>query len=200
MFARAVAAGVDVAAIIAGTDAPLAPVRFQVLLQKALEVCQEVKSLGAQILAALEKKDNEALGILRAKHETNLLSLAEAVRFSQWKEAEKNLEGGKISLDNAFQRFRYYERLLGREAAQIKQPGYDSLKALRLALHPQIEVFGRLLTLLVREKIFDVLRLGDLLLVVLVLAFGDERAKFGCSVLLVEMGRIAEADERCPAG
>ncbi|MFH0728223.1 MAG: hypothetical protein V2B19_18025 [Pseudomonadota bacterium] len=132
MLARAVAAGVDVASIIAGTAAPLAPVRFQILLQKAVEICQEVKSLGGQILSAIEKKDNEALSVLRAKHESNLLGLVEVVRYAQWQEAVKNREGVVISLQNAFQRFRYYDRLLGTEAAQIKLPEYSPLDEVTL--------------------------------------------------------------------
>lgn len=127
MLVRAVAAGVDVASIIAGTDAPLAPVRFQVLLQKALEICQEVKSLGGQILAALEKKDNEALGILRAKHESNLLGLAEAVRYAQWQEAIKNKESIDRSIDIAAQRYAYYERLLGRTTGAPPLPKFEPL-------------------------------------------------------------------------
>jgi hypothetical protein len=127
MLARAVAAGVDVAAIIAGTDAPPAPVRFQVLLQKALEVCQEVKSLGAQILAALEKKDNEALGVLRAKHESNLLGLAEAVRYAQWQEAIRNKESIERSIDTASQRYAYYELLLGRATSAPQLPAFEAL-------------------------------------------------------------------------
>ena len=109
--------------------APLAPVRFHILLQKALEVCQEVKSLGGQILAALEKKDNEALSILRAKHESNLLSRAETVRYAQWQEAIKNREGIEVNLQNSFQRFKYYERLLGQEPNQIKLPEYAPVDA-----------------------------------------------------------------------
>jgi hypothetical protein len=127
MLARAVAAGVDVASIIAGTDAPLAPVRFQVLLQKALEICQEVKSLGGQILAALEKKDNETLGILRAKHESNLLGLAESVRYAQWQEAVKNKESIDRSIDTAAQRYAYYERLLGRTTGAPQLPIFEPL-------------------------------------------------------------------------
>src|SRR5207253_4376025 len=115
------------ASIIAGTATPLAPVRFLVILEEALELCQEVKSLGGQILAAIEKKDNEALSILRARHESNLLGLAESVRYTQWQEAVKNREGVAINLNNAFQRFRHYERLLGREAVAIKQPEYTAL-------------------------------------------------------------------------
>lgn len=124
MLARAVAAGVDVGAIINGEGNNLLPVRFQYLLQKALEMAQEVKSLGAQILAAMEKKDNETLGVLRAKHEANMLGLAEAVRYAQWQEAIKAREGVTVNLANAFERYRHYDRLLGTEAEKIKQPAY----------------------------------------------------------------------------
>ncbi|MCI0564614.1 MAG: hypothetical protein MN733_39605 [Nitrososphaera sp.] len=39
---------------------PLPLVRFQFLVQKAAEICQEVKSLGNNLLSAIEKEDNEA--------------------------------------------------------------------------------------------------------------------------------------------
>jgi hypothetical protein len=124
MLARAVAAGVDVGAIVAGTAAELAPVRFQVLLQKAIEIAQDVKALEAGILAALEKKDGETLGVLRARHEVALLDLAEGVKYAQWQEAIKNREGTQVSLLNAFQRYRHYHRLLGTADTQIKAPEY----------------------------------------------------------------------------
>ena len=126
LLARAIAAGVDIGAIIDGTASTIAPVRFQVLFQKALEMAQEVKSLGGQILAALEKKDNETLGVLRAKHEVNMLELVDAVRYAQWQEAIKAREGVQVNLANAFQRYRYYDRLLGTDNSQIKLPEYAS--------------------------------------------------------------------------
>ncbi len=124
MLARAIAAGVQVGAIIDGTADAIAPVRFQFLLQKAVEMAQEVRSLGAQILAAIEKKDGETLSVLRARHEANMLGLAEAVRYAQWQEAIKNREGIQANVQNAFQRFRHYDRLLGTDDKQIKLPEY----------------------------------------------------------------------------
>jgi hypothetical protein len=124
MLARAVAAGVDVSAIVAGTAGAILPVRFQVILQRAFEIAQEVKSLGSQILSALEKKDSEALGVLRARHELRMLDLSEAVKYAQWQEAIKAREGVAVNLQNAFQRFRHYHRLLGTDDAQIKLPDY----------------------------------------------------------------------------
>jgi hypothetical protein len=75
----------------------------------------------------LEKKDNETLGVLRAKHEVNMLGLAEAVRYAQWQEAIKAREGIEVNLENTFQRFRHYDRLLGTEDGQIKRREYVSL-------------------------------------------------------------------------
>lgn len=125
MLARAVAAGVDIGAIIDGSADALLPIRSQLLVQKALEMAQEVKSLGSQILAALEKKDNETLGVLRATHEVNILGLVESIKYAQWQEAIKAREGIQVNLANAFQRFRHYHRLLGTDDAQIKLPDYD---------------------------------------------------------------------------
>ena len=45
---KAVAAGVDLSAALADLNAPLPLYRFDVLLQKANEVCNDVKSLGAR--------------------------------------------------------------------------------------------------------------------------------------------------------
>lgn len=127
LLARAVAAGVDVSAAVAGLNQPLPLVRFSLLVLKASEICQEVKSLGANLLAAMEKEDNEALAVLRAKHEGVILGLAEAVKYGQYQEALKAREGVEKTLANATQRYAYYERLLGRQASEIKLPEMEAL-------------------------------------------------------------------------
>src|SRR5829696_7869596 len=65
LLARAASAGLDVGAVVNGLNQPLPLVRFQLLVQKAAEICQEVKSLGNNLLSAMEKEDGEALAILR---------------------------------------------------------------------------------------------------------------------------------------
>jgi hypothetical protein len=124
LLARAAAAGVDIGATISGTNQPLPLVRFRMLIQKASEVCQEVKSLGSNLLAAMEKEDNEALSILRAKHERVILQLAETVKFEQLQEAIKTEESLFESLNNTFERFKHYEKLLGTDAQKIQQPQF----------------------------------------------------------------------------
>ena len=117
---RAAAEGLDIADIVAGINQPLPLVRFTYLLQKATEACQEVKSLGGNLLSAIESNDNEALSVLRAKHETTMLQLAEMVKYAAYQEAKKNLEGLQQSLANAKAKYTYYQRLQGAKGSNIK--------------------------------------------------------------------------------
>ena len=120
MLARAAAAGLDVGAIINGLNQPLPLVRFQLLVQKAAEICQEVKSLGSNLLSAMEKEDGEAMTILRAKHERLVMEMVEHVKYDQLQEAIKSKEGLLQSLAMAVQRYTYYERQLGKKPDEIK--------------------------------------------------------------------------------
>ena len=119
LLAKAAAAGLDIGAILSGLNQPLPLVRFQLLVQKATEICQEVKSLGNNLLSAIEKHDNEALAVLRAQHETVILDMAEVVKYSQLQEAKKSREALEVSLENAKQRYIYYERQLGKKESEI---------------------------------------------------------------------------------
>jgi hypothetical protein len=121
MLARAAAAGLDVAAIVNGLNQPLPLVRFQLLVQKAAEIVQEVKSLGNNLLSAMEKEDGEAMAILRAKHERIVMGMVEHVKYGQWQEAIKSKEGLLQSLALAVQRYTYYERQLGKNSDTIKK-------------------------------------------------------------------------------
>lgn len=121
MLARAAAAGLDVGAIVNGLNQPLPLVRFQLLVQRASEIAQEVKSLGNNLLSAMEKEDGEALAILRAKHERAVMEMVEHVRYGQLQEAIKSKEGLLQSLALSVERYRYYERQLGKKEDEIEQ-------------------------------------------------------------------------------
>lgn len=113
MLVKAAAGGIDISSLVSGLNQPLAPVRSMLLIQKALEICAEVRGLGGALLSALEKKDGEALGLLRQKHEINIQQLAQDVRYLQWKEAESATESLLKSRDSAVERYHFYQRLLG---------------------------------------------------------------------------------------
>jgi hypothetical protein len=129
LLVRAAAAGLDVSAIVSGLNQPLPLVRFQLLVAKAAEICQEVKSLGANLLSAIEKQDNESLALLRAQHENTILQLAEMIKYSQWQEAQKATQALQMSLATTVGRYSYYQKLLGRTDAQIQSsiPQLDAL-------------------------------------------------------------------------
>lgn len=129
LLVRAAASGLDVSAVVAGINQPLPLVRFEFLVGKAAEICQEVKALGANLLAAIEKRDNEAISLLRAQHEDAILGLTNVVKYAQWQEALKATQAIQGSLATAVQRYSYYQTLLGRSGSQISSslPQLDAL-------------------------------------------------------------------------
>lgn len=120
LLARAAAAGLDVGAIVSGVNQPLPLVRFQVLVQKAADICQEVKSLGNSLLSAMEKEDGEAMAILRARHERTVMQMVEQVRYAQLQDTIKSKDGLLQSLALAVQRYTFYERQLGKKQEEIE--------------------------------------------------------------------------------
>jgi hypothetical protein len=106
---KAVAAGIDISAALADLNAPLPLYRFHVLLQKANELCNDLRGLGAALLAALEKKDAEALNLLRQSHEVRLLEAVKTVRERQLEEAQQNLAAVQKNRELAEIKRQYYE-------------------------------------------------------------------------------------------
>lgn len=108
---KAVAAGVDISSALADLNAPLPLYRFNVLLQKANEVCNDVKALGSALLSTLEKKDAEAMGLLRQSQENRLLEAVKAVREQQIEEAKENLAGLEKNKELITTRRDYYRNI-----------------------------------------------------------------------------------------
>src|SRR5207247_2205926 len=64
LLVQAQAAGVDIGSVISDLQAPRPGYRFAPLYVQALEFCGAVREYGAKLLAALERKDAEALALL----------------------------------------------------------------------------------------------------------------------------------------
>jgi len=118
MLVKAAAAGIDVGSIVSGLNHPIGPVRGPFLIQKVLELCGEVRSLGSALLSALEKGDAEHLALVRQRHEVQIQRMAREVRFLQWKSAQEATTSLVTSRATALERLRYYQRLLGLPADQ----------------------------------------------------------------------------------
>jgi|GEM_PF-1020687 len=119
LLVRAVAAGVDISSVLSDLSTPLPYYRFNTLSAKASELCNEVKTLGNSLMAALEKKDAEQLALLRATQELDLLNLVQAVRETQIEEANANIDALRQSEELAIAKFVQYQRLLGNSGAQV---------------------------------------------------------------------------------
>ena len=112
MLVKAAAAGIDIGSIVSGLNQPLGPVRSLLLIQKALEIAGEVRSLGSELLSALEKGDAEQLALLRQGHEIPLQQMTQNVRYLQWQHAQETTNGLLKTRDVALERYTYYLRLL----------------------------------------------------------------------------------------
>jgi hypothetical protein len=113
LLIRARLAGIDIADVLADLYAPPQHYRYAVLAQKALEFCGELKSLGATLLAVIEKKDLEGLGLLRSTQEIAMLGLVESVKLDQVAEADANIQALGQTRLNVVARYRYLQRMLG---------------------------------------------------------------------------------------
>jgi Tc toxin complex TcA C-terminal TcB-binding domain len=113
MLVKAAAAGIDIGAIVNGLNQPASPVRAILFIQKALELCGEVRSLGGALLAAIEKGEGERLALLRQSHEIKIQQMQQDVRFLQWKQAQEATKSLLTSRATALERLHYYQRLLG---------------------------------------------------------------------------------------
>lgn len=65
LLVQAAAEGLSLANVLNDLNSPMPNYRFYYLLQKALEPCAEVKSLGNTFLSIKEKEDAEALALTR---------------------------------------------------------------------------------------------------------------------------------------
>ncbi len=113
LLVKAAAAGVDLSTAIADLAAPAPLYRFQILVQKAGELCQDVKALGAALLAALERRDAEELSRIQTVHEVALLKRVTAVKEDQIKDATAQIKALQAARELAAERYRHYISLLG---------------------------------------------------------------------------------------
>jgi hypothetical protein len=92
LLVAAAAAGLDLSSILSDTAAAVPPYRFRTMIRNALELCDQVRGLGAELLGALEKSDAEQLARIRSSGEINLQSAIDDVRARQIDVATQEIE------------------------------------------------------------------------------------------------------------
>jgi peptidoglycan hydrolase-like protein with peptidoglycan-binding domain len=123
LLVQAAAQGIDLGSVLNDVFAPLPYYRFTYMLQKALDLCSDVRSLGAALLAALEKQDAEALALMRAANETALLTAMHDVKKQQVDEATAALAALRQTRAVTAERFSHYSTLLGAQRAIVPAEG-----------------------------------------------------------------------------
>ncbi len=111
LLVAAEAAGVDLSSALADLDAPLPNYRFTAILQKANELCADVKALGQSMLSAMEKRDAEELALLRSTQETALLQALRTNKLHAIEEAQANLDAQSRAKDAVQARFDFYSNI-----------------------------------------------------------------------------------------
>lgn len=135
LLVRASAAGLSINEVLNNVSSTSLPYyRFSFLTRKALELCNDVKTMGGALLSALEKKDAEELALLRAGQEVQLLNAIRAVRQQAIEESKENISSIQSAKALAETRLQYYssrEYMNANEGNQLKK--LDTALGLQLA-------------------------------------------------------------------
>lgn len=105
---QALRAGGSSMALAAQLNMPIPYYRFAALLERAKGLTAAVTQLGAALLGALEKRDAEALGLLRTAQEKTLLQLTTLIKEQQVEEVKQTGLALNESLKSAQTRQTYY--------------------------------------------------------------------------------------------
>lgn len=125
LLVQAAAQGLSLASVLNDMNSPMPNYRFYYLLQKALELCSELKALGNAFLSAKEKGDAEALSNMRAAHETGIHNLIMEIKKQQLDEANQALDALVQNRKAPYSRMQYYLKLIGEDLTKIPQEEAD---------------------------------------------------------------------------
>jgi Tc toxin complex TcA C-terminal TcB-binding domain/Neuraminidase-like domain/Salmonella virulence plasmid 28.1kDa A protein len=119
LLVSAVAQGLSLSSFLNDLNSPMPNYRFFYLLQKAQEICGDLKSMGASFLSVKERRDSTALELLKASQDNAIQNLIAEVRNLQLVEAQKTQEALRASRSGPLFRYQYYAQLAGATAATL---------------------------------------------------------------------------------
>lgn len=125
---RAAGGANNVLPATSGAKLAPSPIRFRNALLQARNLVGAASDLGAQVMAALEKKDAEGLNRLRITQEEQLLALTTQVKQKQVDEVQATLESLNLALDSARGRLDYYTQLIKESVSPGEQTHLEMMK------------------------------------------------------------------------
>lgn len=108
LLVKAAAAGIDLNSVLNDLAAPTPYYRFRIVVQKAVDFCNDVRLLGEKLLIVLEKKDAEQLTLMRSQQEIQLLEAIKGIRVKQIDEAVEAIGSLNKSKESTEQKITYY--------------------------------------------------------------------------------------------
>lgn len=145
---RAIAGGMDISSALSDLNAPTPHYRYTYTLQKANEVCNDVKALGASLLTALEKKDGEALSLLRQTHELKNLEAIKDVKQKQLEDAKTAVEALNKNKEMVTLRRDYYAGRQFMNAGEITASTLGGTTIALQAVAMSMDILGGVLTVI----------------------------------------------------
>jgi hypothetical protein len=118
---RGAAAGLSADQIVAAAAAPLSPYRFDFVHQRARDLADRVRQLGAQLLDVIDRQDGERLILLRNRQDAEILALTRQIKETQVKIAERGLAEVRVSRDAAQWRVNHYEKLIADGLSPVQE-------------------------------------------------------------------------------
>lgn len=125
ILVQAAAAGVSFASVLNDLDSPMPNYKFYLLLQKAIELCGELKSLGGLFLSTKEKIDAETLSNIRAKQEVTISNLVMQLKTQALADANLALSALQQSRTTLVYKMTHFINLLGEDLGRIPEQNAD---------------------------------------------------------------------------
>ncbi len=152
LLVQAVAQGLSISSVLNDLNSPMPNYRFYYLLQKALELCTELKAFGNAFLSVKEKGDAEALSLLRATQESTIQNLIMEVKKQQLDEANKALDALQQSREGPVYRMQHYLQLIGEDLSKVPDNATD-FKKLDFSIEQPVDESGLKLVQYEKEEI-----------------------------------------------
>ncbi|MCJ1439459.1 hypothetical protein MMC27_008853 [Xylographa pallens] len=98
---------------------PIPYQRFSFLIGKAIDLCNELRSIADQLLMAKEKKDSESMALLKLRQDASRQTLVSSVKNLQRQEATQTLESLSMQREAAVSTLSFLLKLIGEPQERI---------------------------------------------------------------------------------
>ncbi|NMO53404.1 hypothetical protein HH310_19715 [Actinoplanes sp. TBRC 11911] len=124
---RSAAAGELLDGLTAPVEIPVPQHRFSTLLRRAQDLADKLRSLGTDLVSALERGNAEELSLLQGRQEKEILTLTRAIKQAQVTSAEQTLAELTASQQEATARAAHYDTLIATGMSALERGQADSM-------------------------------------------------------------------------